>query len=128
MRAPRIQVFASAVLLVDRRLASFPPGARRHTYEFLEGPIESSLGFVAHLGADIGEACALFDEARRQLKPPARHILHRWDLDELGEPAGKGGARKTDLLRQYIEGPRLRRSSMDQTERLADIRIAQPGE
>ena len=113
MRAPRIQVFASAVLLLDRRLASFPPGTRRHTYEFLESAIECGFGFVADLGARVGEAYALFNEPRSKLKTPARHVLHRWDLDELGEPAGKGGARKSDLLRQFLERPRLRRSSMD---------------
>ena len=99
----------------SHRLASLAPGAWGYADEFLEGPIESGLGFVAHFGACIGEACALFDETRRKLEAPARHILHRRDLDELGEPAGKGGARKSHLSAYGPEAERLR-------ERLRDAR------
>jgi hypothetical protein len=67
-------------------------------------------------------------EPRSKLKTPARHVLHRRNFNKLGEPAGKGGARATDFLRQPVEGPRLCRPAMDQTECRTDVRIAKSGE
>src|SRR6478736_8201685 len=110
---PAFLVFASAVLSSGRRLVSLAPGSRRHTDELLERAVECGLGFVADLDASVGEACAPLNETRRKLEPPARHILHRRNLHELHESAGKGGARQTDLLCQPVEGPRIGRSPMD---------------
>src|SRR5262245_13299851 len=95
---PAFRVFASAVLSSGRRLVSLAPGSWRHTDELLERAVEGGLGFVADLGTSVREAYAPLDEARRKLEPPARHILHRRNLDELREPAGEGGARQADLL------------------------------
>ena len=126
--ALRMLIFPSAVLLLNQRLASFAPGARRHTYKFFESAIECGFRFIADLGARVGEAYALFNEPRSKLQTPARHILYRRNLDKLGEPACKGGARETDLLRQLVEGPRLCRPAMDQTESCTDMPIAKPGQ
>ena len=103
-----------SILSSGLRSMSLAPGSRRHTYEFLERAVECGFGFVANLGAGMRKACALFDQPRSKLKPPARHVLHRRNFNELGEPSGKGGAREADLLCQPVEGPRLGRPSMDQ--------------
>src|SRR4029434_6708601 len=120
---PAFLVFASAGLSSRLLLVSLAPGSRRHAHELLERAVEGGLGFVADLDARIGEACAPVDEARREVEPPARHILHRRDLDELREPVGKGGAGQADLPCQPVQGPRTVRSAMDQACALAPLRI-----
>src|SRR3954447_16972672 len=92
-----------AILSRGLRSMSFAPGSWRYTYEFLKRTVECGFGFVADCSAGVCEACALFDQPRSKLKPPARDVLHRRNLNKLGKPCGKGGARQTDFLRQPVE-------------------------
>ena len=108
---------------------AFPPVSGGRQYELaLECTIERRLGLVADVGCDLRNAARRRGQsARRQLKPPAHQISHRWFGNIARESLHQSGARKSDFSGQFRDRPGMLSLAMQQRQTLPDDRISRTG-
>src|SRR6185295_4747009 len=93
----------TASLPATARFAIVP---RRHAELAFEGAIEGGLRFVADVECDLCDRlCALLEEARSELQPPAREVRERRFTQEACEPLGQNRARCADLRCKLFDSP-----------------------
>jgi len=83
----------------------------------LECPIEGRFRFVSDVGGDFRDAArGLFERSRRQLKPPAGQVCHGRLGEIFGKALHQSGARKSHLLGEIRDRPRMGNAAMQQAQ------------
>ena len=88
---------AFAVLAMNLMPSS--PCPRRHANTLFEGAIESGLGLVANVARDLRDCNAgLLQQARGELHPPSRQVLHWCIAHKMCKSFREHGARQSNLM------------------------------
>ncbi len=105
------------------------PLRRRHPHVSRKTALKSRRRVVTHRLGHRSDAVATFAQAsRRQQHAPAREVLHRRFAEHVLEAFGQARARCRRGLRERIHRPAALRRFVQQCQRAAHERIAQPGE
>ncbi len=96
--------------------------------ELLERAAERGFRFVAHRSGCSCHRLAFEQQARRELHPPQREVLHRRLANHLREAIRKHRTRDTGRSRQRLDRPRRRGLAVKGGQRLSDDGIPEPGE
>jgi hypothetical protein len=95
-----------ALLLRIRESGVSTEAGRRHSEVSLEGPVESSLGFVADLARDLRNAVAgAGEQPRAELQPPPCQVSDGRLSKVMPKTFGKHCAGNSDRYRKIADRP-----------------------
>ena len=91
----------------------------------LERPVEGGFRLISHLRACLRDADGGLNQSSRcELHAPPAEIVHGGNADIVCETIGKDRSRQADLAGKAVKCPIVRRSAMDQLQRLSNMPVA----